>query len=530
MAGIGTWLRDRLNAVSTRTWVFLGAIVFVWAVLYLTSIGDLSIRVWDESRYVSPARDMAQGAGWLIPEIRLDTFETDLTYSTRLAKPALLYWLQALSMSVFGISEFGARLPSALATLGCALLVYHIATHIGTDRAGVAAGISFLVFPGMLLGSHGGTAAVPDPLLAFVGSSFVWLTWLARDRPQLLVPAGVFAGLAVMTKGIAAGVFVIVLAPIVLWQYRSYLTGWTLAGIGATLVVALPWHLYAYLTHPETFLNHYVERAVSSRIAGEMAPPPVDPLVPFFNYPYLRQGIEAVLPPWPYALPVFAVGVVLGLGLIIGRLRRDGWRHHRTELMLLWWIVAVPLTFAIGGGNHPWYLMPMYLPGAVLMGLAIASLADGTVARALETRRIVGKLVDGVRTVLPDPTTVDERVWTVGFVVVLVCSAGVLSVAYGPALHPEYNDGQKTIGTALNDAVPPGEPIYIHLGVNHSTRSIMTMEVYADRPMRWTTPAELNNDTSIAYAVVPPETLETMTREYRVIASNDVDELVAIAF
>lgn len=523
-------IRTRLGRVKARTWLFVGVIVLVWAALYLATIGDLSIRVWDESRYVSPARDMAQGAGWLIPEIRLDTFETDLSYSTRLAKPPLLYWLQALSISVFGFSEFATRLPSALATLGCAFVVYHIATTIAGDRAGLAGAIAFLVFPGMLLGSHGGTAAVPDPLLAFVGSLFVWFTWLGRERPRLLVPAGLFAGLAVMTKGIAAGVFVIILAPIVLIHLRSYLTGWTIAGVGATLLVALPWHVYAQLTHPDTFFEHYVERAVSSRITGEMTQPSLEPWVPFFNYPYLRHGIDAVLPPWPYALPLFALGIVVGLGLVIHRLRRDGWRAHHSELVLLWWLAAVPLTFAIGGGNHPWYLMPMYLPGTVLVGLAIAGLVDGSVASAVATRRRGAWFVTTVRRGLPRQPAVDDTVWTVAFVVTLVASAGVLSVAYGPALHPAYNDGQRAVGTALNDAAAPDDPVYIYLDEHHTTRSIMTMEVYADRPMQWTTPEAVRSDPAIEFAVVPVEFATTLEREHRVLATNVQDGLVAIAF
>lgn len=531
MAGFdSTRIQTRVASVSGRTWLYLGTIVFVWIMFYVVTLGDLSIHVWDESRYVSVARDMVQGAGWLIPEIRIDTFDTELTYSPRLAKPPLMYWLQAVSMSVLGISEFAARLPSALATLGSALLVYHIATRIASERAGVAGAIAFLVFPGMLLGSHGGGAAVPDPVLAFVGSMFVWLTWLGRDRPRLLVPAGIFAGLAVMTKGIAAGVFVIVLAPIVLIHIRSYLNRWTLAAVCATLLVALPWHVYAQLIYPETFLDHYIGRAVSSRIAGDLVPPPVEPLVPFFNYPYIRQGIEALLPPWPYALPLFALGALIGLGLVVHWVRRDGWRTRRTELVLVWWIAAVPLTFAVGGGNHPWYLIPMYLPGAVLLGFAIAGLTDGSVAEALASCRRGSYLVDGVRSILPQPPALDDRVWQVVFVVVLVASAGLLSMTYGPALHPEYNDGQQALGTALNDAVSPDEPVYIYLDDNQTTRSLMTMEVYADRTMKRATPEEIRTDMSIEYAVVPIDFLTTIDREHRILATNEPDGLVAIAF
>ncbi|MFW6449245.1 MAG: ArnT family glycosyltransferase, partial [Halobacteriota archaeon] len=119
-APAATRLTHRLAGVDRVEWGFLGLLVLLWGWLYLAGLGDLPVHVWDESRYVSPARDMATGADWLIPEIRVNTFDFDLDRTPRLQKPPLLYWLQALSMLVFGPTAFAGRLPTALATLGCA--------------------------------------------------------------------------------------------------------------------------------------------------------------------------------------------------------------------------------------------------------------------------------------------------------------------------------------------------------------------------------------------------------------------------
>ena len=44
----------------------------------------------------------------------------------RTAKPALLYWLQVASYRRLGVTEFAARLPSALAALATVLLTYEL--------------------------------------------------------------------------------------------------------------------------------------------------------------------------------------------------------------------------------------------------------------------------------------------------------------------------------------------------------------------------------------------------------------------
>ena len=45
-------------------------------------------------------------------------------------KPPMFIWLEALSMMVFGVSDFAARFPSALLGFGSILLAYFIAREL----------------------------------------------------------------------------------------------------------------------------------------------------------------------------------------------------------------------------------------------------------------------------------------------------------------------------------------------------------------------------------------------------------------
>jgi len=537
-------LSARLPAGFTAGHALFAAVAGVWAALYLYGLGDLSLRVWDESRYATPARFMAEGGSWLDPVISVPTHEQQLGESLRLNKPPLGYWLQAAAMTVFGVSEFAARLPTTLATLGCAAVVYSIAAQTDDRRAGFAGALLFLAFPGMLLGSHGGRAASVDPILALFGSLFVWLTWRGRENPRLLVPAGVAAGLAVLVKGVAAGVFVIVLLPVGALYLRAYLNRWTLAGVASTVVVALPWHLYAYLEHGDLFVEEYFLTSVASRVQGEATEPPAEPLVPFLNYPWIKEAIGILVPPYQYALPFFATVTVLALAFAYWRLRADETRDRATRRFLVWWLVAIPLTFVLGGGNHAWYLLPMYLPGAVLLGQFVAGVADGSFGGHLDDA------LAGTRFGRPGGplARLRERIPSAGAVRAGVAArwgeaAGaavypalclVLVVAllptYAAPLHEPYNDEQREIGTTIAAEVPEDEAVAVWLGPDGDTQSIMSVAWYADRPLERATPAELANDTSIHYAILPYGQESAVDRPVRVIVEGPTNDITVVEF
>jgi len=534
-------VRDRLLARLTVDRVFLAALAGVWAWLYLRGLGDPPVRTWDESRYVVPARNMVEGGSWLDPRLQVNSHSTDLGPGIRLRKPPLLYWLQAVSMTAVGVTEFAARLPTALATLGCAALVFHLGRRTADRRAALAGALAFLAFPGMLAGTHGGTAAVPDTALALFGSLFVWLTWRGRDEPRLLVPAGICAGLAVMTKGVAAGVFVVVVAPVVLASARSYSHRWTAAAVASTVLVALPWHCYAYLTYGREFVRQYFLVSLGARMSGELTDPPAEPVFGFMNYPYFRSVIDVLAPPYPYALPVFAVGLVCGLALVARRVSRDGSRAHRAELFLCWWVAAVPLTFAVAGGNQPWYLLPMYLPGAVLLGLVPPAAADALAGRARRGRGPTG-WAGGASSGRPDGGPNDRidgephrsawrpRARTAAYPLACLALVALLVTAAGPPIVEPYDHEQRALGTEIRDEVPADATVAVWIDDPDDTRALMALSFYADRRLVRASPTTVASDRSIRYAIVPLGRQERLDRDHRVLAVGPKNDVTVLAF
>lgn len=211
----------------------------------------------DEFRYAEVPREMLASGDWVTPKmLGIRYFE----------KPALGYQLTAQSFSLFGENAFALRLPSALAALLSALLIFLLARIVCRDRVFpfLSAGI-FLTF-GLVFGV--GTFGVLDMQLtaALTGALvFGFLAW--RSRAHLvrelacLIAAGLFAGAAFLIKGgLAFVVPAIVLVPFLMlrgeWK-RIFLYGITAFAVAA--LVALPWSLAIHRAEPDFWRYFLIE-------------------------------------------------------------------------------------------------------------------------------------------------------------------------------------------------------------------------------------------------------------------------------
>ena len=116
MTKIGTYPSDRLF------WLAADAIV-VFVYFFGLSIPLLGP---DEPRYAQVAREMYERSDWITPTLGgQHWFE----------KPALLYWLQILAYNLFGVSEFTARLGSALFGLGSVAAMWILGKTFALETA-----------------------------------------------------------------------------------------------------------------------------------------------------------------------------------------------------------------------------------------------------------------------------------------------------------------------------------------------------------------------------------------------------------
>ena len=101
------------NFFKTSAWYF----AILAAIFFFPFLGGVHLFDWDEINFAEIAREMLVTGNYLEPHIDYEVFTE---------KPPLFFWLQALSMNLFGVGEYAARFPNALFGVLSLDLVYRI--------------------------------------------------------------------------------------------------------------------------------------------------------------------------------------------------------------------------------------------------------------------------------------------------------------------------------------------------------------------------------------------------------------------
>jgi 4-amino-4-deoxy-L-arabinose transferase-like glycosyltransferase len=316
-------------------------------------LGYLPLVDVDEPVYGQVGKEMAPAglAGWLSPhnggQIWFD-------------KPPLFYWLTAFSMRLFGVSEFAARLPSALLAVSLVAVTYALSrrAYPRTPKAGLWAGFALATCVQFFLLAR---AAVTDMTLALTLTLalFALYVWTQTDRGRWIVLAGVMTGLAALTKGPVALVLIGVqtIAYLCLTRQAKRLLSPTLwGGFSLCLVVGLPWFLWMIHLHGRLFIDGFLEaNNVTRYLQAEHKE--TSPL--WFFLPVLIGGFF----PWSLALP--------GALVLAWRQGREAWRNSVTDnpaLFLGLWVALVFVFFSASQSKLITYIFPLYPAAAVLVG------------------------------------------------------------------------------------------------------------------------------------------------------------------
>ena len=83
--------------------------------ILLPFLGNAPLFDFDEGAFAEATREMLQKG---------DFFSTWLNGNPRFDKPILIYWLQAVSVTIFGFNEWAFRFPSALASIFWCFIVF----------------------------------------------------------------------------------------------------------------------------------------------------------------------------------------------------------------------------------------------------------------------------------------------------------------------------------------------------------------------------------------------------------------------
>lgn len=191
-------LKFEIGQIAQQPWLILPLLIIGVPIFYL--LGEHCIYMWDEAIYANNAIEMLHDGNWFV-------IHNNGIPSHYNVKPQLVTWMQALSMSVFGVNEWALRLPSALAAFGTALLLLLFSRRwTGRHVAGVFSAIVLVSAFGFIRVHLARTADLDAVLLFFTTAySFLFIDYLLRENHhrKYLWPLSILVFLAFLSKSLA---------------------------------------------------------------------------------------------------------------------------------------------------------------------------------------------------------------------------------------------------------------------------------------------------------------------------------------
>jgi len=236
----------------TKTTHRLLLIFSIYIIVRLLAMVFFPLQDTTEARYAEMARIMAETGDWITPY-----FDYNVPFW---GKPPLVFWLEALSIKLFGVNDFSPRLPSLLLTLATAAIMYYVVKKTKDQETAIW---SIMIFMTTLLVFILSGVVILDPIFSFT-TTLAYLSFIMVLKGQDKYWSYLFfiaVALGLLSKGPL--VLVLVGGTIGLWllvalkRWRVFKLYPWVSGIFILVIIALPWYLLAEAKTPG-FLDYFI--------------------------------------------------------------------------------------------------------------------------------------------------------------------------------------------------------------------------------------------------------------------------------
>ncbi len=323
------------NRTRTDAILLLGFCGF----LFFFGLGSFGLVGADEPRYAQIAREMLGRHDWITPVLNGQPW---------LEKPALYYWEAMISYSLFGVSDWAARVPSAL---DATLMVVAIYLFLRRFRPGSEIDGALMTASCAATIGFARAASTDMPLTAmFTLALLCWYAWHQSGRRGYLAAFYAFAALGTLAKGPIAPFLAAVIIVAFAASQRNWRIVWRtlwLPGIAVFLAVALPWYVLVQLRNPE-FARVFLWQHNLARFGSNL-------------YHHSQ--------PFWYYIPTMALSLMPWLlfgGLAKAEAARAAWASRGRDsnpedswnIFLLLWLVLPVVFFSLSQSKLPGYILP----------------------------------------------------------------------------------------------------------------------------------------------------------------------------
>jgi 4-amino-4-deoxy-L-arabinose transferase-like glycosyltransferase len=334
----------KISRASTD-WLLLAGFcgfLFFFGLAYFGLVGA------DEPRYAQVAREMLARHDWITPTLGGKPW---------LEKPPLFYWQAMLAYSIFGVSDWAARLPSAV---DATLMVVAIYLFLTRFRPGVQLDGALMAASAAGVVGFARAASTDMPMAAmFTTALLAWYAWHESGTKDYLALFYAFLALAALAKGpvaplLAAGI--IGIFALAKHDHRLVVRTLWIPGMLLFCAIALPWYIAVQVKDPE-FFHVFIFQQNLARFGTNL---------------YHHKE------PFWYYVPIVLVGLIpwtVFMAVSLAETIRVWWVERRKMLesedalnafLVIW--LAVPIAFfSVSQSKLPGYIVPALPAGTLLL-------------------------------------------------------------------------------------------------------------------------------------------------------------------
>jgi 4-amino-4-deoxy-L-arabinose transferase-like glycosyltransferase len=311
-------------------------------------IGTAGLFEPDEGRNAEKAREILLLNDWITPHEN---------FFPVLDKPMFFYWIIAISYKAFGLGQWAARLPSALAAFGCLVLIYRfVRMRWGPWEALWSAlimisGLEFFILSRVVIVDMSLTFCTTLALYSFYEAAHA--EERTRRRIYCLLMYGALAA-GTLIKGLVG----LLIPGLIIFFYLCFTKQWPILrriylvpGALLSLAMIAPWYLLAE-TRNSGFLRYYLWDEHFGRFATAS---------------FDRKQ------PWYFFLAVLVVGF-LPWSMLLPRIIKRNWSRSLDEkdIFVILWAILPLIFFSISSSKLPHYLLPIFPALSVLTATTLA--------------------------------------------------------------------------------------------------------------------------------------------------------------
>jgi 4-amino-4-deoxy-L-arabinose transferase-like glycosyltransferase len=339
------------SAMKSRTRTDAVLLAGFCGFLFFYGLGQFGLIGADEPRYAQVAREMLE---------RNDSITPVLGGQPWLEKPPLYYWQAMLAYSLFGVSDWAARVPSALDATFMVVAIYFFFRRF---RRGIALDAALITASCAGVIGYARAASMDMALAsAFTIGMLSWWAWRETAKRTYLVLFYCFMALGMLAKGPVApflAAAVILFYAAAAHELRYVMKTLWLPGILLFCGMTLPWYVAVQMRNPQFFREFILEHNLA-RFSTNL-----------YHHP---EPVWYYLPVVLLALIPWAVFVVVAFVQSI----HTWWDEKKAvdeadldfkfSIFACCWLIAPILFFSLSQSKLPGYILPAIPAGALLLG------------------------------------------------------------------------------------------------------------------------------------------------------------------